>query len=410
MGSFKNINTNEVVKVMSETENQYVLDSGVKIDKQLFTQKYVSNDVEPTHVVESQNQAIIPQQPTQSQSNSVNADDFFNTITPIEGFEKIKTVNTTGMIDAPQRREGWIPDNIKDLEVENSDTHQIQQQTQQQTGTMSLEQQKQIMRENYNAAHSTQEQIQNQGYGNKPIDINDDQAIQEMMNKNITKKPLKQIDENGLTSEQEYIRQQQMELTGNDPFKDKIIKYRSQQGLNPNPIANPRPVQQQAVQQPIQQITSEEDEVIKMFKKFKRNYTIKIKFELKDKIGKPDFIQMMADGLDGDIIQFYTDELFRKFIGDIDDIKDDIYNQIYKKVYGHDRPTIEIDDIIEIDEESNEPENNDSTKEIVLIPGGKTKANKQKYKFVNNKGKIVEMLIESAQKKQYRPANKKDLK
>jgi Ca-activated chloride channel family protein len=39
-----------------------------------------------------------------------------------------------------------------------------------------------------------------------------------------------------------------------------------------------------------------------MFKKFKRNHPISIKFSLKDKIGKPEFIQMMVDGLDDSYI------------------------------------------------------------------------------------------------------------
>ena len=396
MGTFKNIDTNEIVRVMDETENQYILDSGLKMDKKLFVQKYVSNDVEPTQVVESNS----PTQQTQVQSppgtSEIDVSDFFNTTTPIEGVDSIKNINTSNMVDAPGKAPGWEPE-VKDLYKENS-AAQHQQPQQQQHGTMSIEQQKQIMKENYNSAHPIQ-QIQ-QGYGSEAVDINDDKAIDALMNQFVQQKPLKQIDENGLTSEQEYIRQQQLELSGVDPYADRIMKYRSKQGLNPNPIANPRPVQQQPTQQPITQ-NVEEDEVIKMFKKFKRNYNINIKFSIKDKIGKPEFVQMMADGLDGDIIEYYTNELFRKFLINIDDVKEDIYNQIYKKVYGHDKP-IEIEDHDEIEIKSGD--------EVVLIPGGKTKGGKQKYKFINDKGKVVEMLVKSGQKKQYKPATKKDLK
>jgi len=403
MGTFKNIATNETVKIISETENQYILDSGMKMDKKLFSQKYVSNESIPTPIVEATQTATQPT-PTIVDNGKVNVDDFFSKKPTIDGVENISKVDTSKLIDPPSKQPGWTP-TVKNLDTDNPTTI-INQGNQPE---LSLEQQKQILINNYNNSH----QGQQQGLiGSQNVDINDDAAIQQLIDQ--TKQPVKQvdIDENGLTKQQEYIRQQQIELTGVDPFKDKIIKYRAQFGLNPTPATNPKPINQVVPQTQVQingqQMTvNEEDEVIKMFKKFKRNHTISIKFSQKDKIGKPEFIQMMAEGLDGDIIQFYTDELFKKFISDIDAIKDDIYNQIYKKVYGVDKP-VEIEELIEI--KTNEELGITSGTEIELIPGDKTKAGKQKYKFINDKGKVVEMLVESATKKQYRPATKKDLK
>jgi len=404
MGTFKNIATNETVKIISETENQYILDSGMKMDKKLFSQKYVSNESMPTPIVEATTQPTA----TIVDNSKVDVDDFFSKTPTIEGVENITKVDTSKLIDPPSKQPGWTP-NVKNLDTDNPTTI-INQGNQPE---LSLEQQKQILINNYNNSH----QGQQQGLiGGKNVDINDDAAIQQLIDQ--TKQPVKQVDvdENGLTKQQEYIRQQQIELTGVDPFKDKIIKYRAQFGLNPTPATNPKPINQVVPQTQIngqQMLVSEEDEVIKMFKKFKRNHTITIKFSQKDKIGKPEFIQMMAEGLDGDIIQFYTDELFKKFISDIDAIKEDIYNQIYKKVYGVDKPKEEYSDLISeeiIDIKTNEELDIKSGTEIELIPGTKTKSGKQKYKFINNNGKLVEMLVESATKKQYRPATKKDLK
>ena len=413
MATFKNKDTNEIVRVMSEDENFYILDSGQKMDKKLFVQKYVSDDVEPAPIVDMNESAIQQPQVQQTQpSDTMNADDFFAAKPVISGTEKLKTVNTTNMVDLPQRGQGWTPDNIKDRSDGNSGSA-IQPN---QAGTLSVEQQKQILIENYNAQHkgNPEQQI----IGNQQIDINDDAAIDSMMNQMKPVVKPRTLNENGLTEAQEQMRQQQMELSDVDPYKDKITAYRAKMGYNPAPVAEPKIIQQPSQTQNTQQLqaVTEENEVIKMFKKFKRNYDINIKFSLKDKIGKPEFIQMMADGLDGDIIQFYTDELFTKFISDFDIIKEDIYNQIYKKVYDHDKP-IEIDEIDDVTNiflgtTNKTPiiETLKSGDEVILIPGGKTKAGKQKYKFINNKNKLIEMLIESAQKKEYRPATKKDLK
>jgi len=407
MSSFRNIHTNEIVRVLKEDENFYILDSGQKIDKKLFVQSYVSNDA----IIESQNQVesqqISSQTPTTSPTDEIDVNAFFAAKPIIEGTEKLKTVDTSKILDEPKRGQGWIPNNIKDLTQVNPTSPTMQ------TNSMSLEEQKRIMIENYNRQHQGQQG--QQIIGNKMIDPNDDVAVNQMLNQLKTPEPAIQLNENGLTEAQEIVRQQQIEVDGVDPFKDKIIAYRAKMGLDPLPVSNPKiiqpvqPVQQVQPQQNKSQVpyNHEEDEVIKMFKKFKRNHSISIKFSLKDKIGKPEFIQMMAEGLDGDIIQFYTDELFKKFISDIDSIKNDIYSQIYKKVYGVDKP-VEIEEIIE-----NKPPKESEIKsgtEIELIPGGKTKGGKQKYKFIDNKGKIVELLIDSAQKKQYKPATKKDIK
>jgi len=411
MSTFKNIHTNEIVRVMSEDDNFYILDSGQKIDKKLFVQSYVSNESSPTPIVESNQNTNQQTQPIHNQGNEVNVDDFFAAKPVISGADNLQKLDTSKIIDLPQRGQGWIPDNVKDLNTQNPSSSALQQP---QSGSLSIEQQKQILIDNYNAQH--QGQPGQQIIGSKTIDVNDDAAIDQMMNQVSPPKPTRQLNENGLTEAQEIMRQQQIELSGTDPYKDKIMQYRAKQGFNPTPVAEPKIIQQPTQANIQQPIVNEDDEVIKIFRRFKRIQPINIKFGLKDKIGKPELIEMMADGLDGDIIQFYTDEIFKKFISEIDDIKENIYKQIYKKVYGVDKPIEIIEEkkstmgleLVEV--KTNEELGIPSGTEIILIPGGKTKGGKQKYKFIDNKGKLVELLMESAQKKQYKPATKKDIK
>ena len=379
MSSFRNLDTNEIVRVMSEIENYYILDSGQRVDKKLFIQKYVSNDPEPTPIYENKTQAT--QTHAIDSTSTVDVESFFSKQPIIEGLDtslkNIENLNTSNIVDKT-KQEGWVPD-VKNLETNNTITQ------------TTVEAEKEALRQKHNLGTTT-------------IDINDPNAVNNLLNQ--PKQPSKIINENGLTEAQELARRNQIELTGKDPFKDKIAKFRLEQGLTPEAAINPK-----QINEPIQTLDTKntEDEVIKIFKKIKRNHNIKIKYNISDKIADPDFIKMMVDNLDGDIIQYYTDEIYIKFIKNIDKLKKTIYNQVEKEIYGNDIPKKNIkndtNDTIEISKPSKK-----KSKEIVLIPGKKTKAGKQKYKFINDNGKIVELLVETAQKKQFKPATKKDLK
>lgn len=365
--SFKNIDTNEVVRIITETENHFVLDSGQKWDKKLFVQKYVANmKPAPTYsenVIQEQVQQTLP-------SDTVDVNSFFSTTTPIEGLEEgiknIDKVDSSKVLEIT-KNEGWVP-KVKDLEKEDHQT-QINENI---MTPVSLEQEKEMLRQR----HNKQEEFK------------------------------RKLNENGLTVAQETTRQQQIELTGEDPYKTKITKYRSNQGLNPNAIDNPQMIDS-PTDEKITNYQSQDYEVIKIFKKFKKTHNFKTKISIAEKIADPEFIKMMIENLDGDIIQYYTDVIYEKIISDTDKLKENIYNQIYKHIFGINKPVIETE--IEEIKDTKEKENK-TIKKIVLIPGGKTSAGKQKYKFINNKGKVVNMLIESAQKKQYKPAVNKDLK
>jgi len=393
MIKFKNINTGEIVSVLNQEDNFYVLNSGQRIDKTLFLSGYTPIETNTLNEIQSQNMTqpnnqVATQQVIQQPSSSINPDDFFATKPSIQGADKIKNFNTQNMVDVPKGQETTV------TYIDDGETNE----------TPALKQRKQELIKQYNTNVTTTEKNVNSGFGSSNIDINDDVAIKKLMNQSKPNIPERQLNENGLTKQQEFLRQQQIELTGNDPMKDKINKFRSERGLNPTPIMNTDSINTIQQQQPQQsQQIQQEDEVIRMYRKFKRNTIINLTLKIKDKIGKPEFIQMMAEGLDGDIIQFYTDEIINKYLGNVASIREDIYNQIYKKVYGVDKP-IDVEEPIDVEDEIKEGT------EVTLIPGKKTAAGKQKYKFINDKKNIVELTIKSATDKGFTPATKKDIK
>jgi len=187
--------------------------------------------------------------------------------------------------------------------------------------------------------------------------------------------------------------------------------------MNSQPVNNPKAIDD--MEKPIENNTNTvinnnvsrynepEDPTTALFRKFKRNHNITINLKIKDKISKPDFIKVMADGLDGDIIQYYTNEIYKSFLTDTNLLKDNIYNQIFKDVYGCLPNDIKDDNDDNIDDMV--VNNNRLKKEdvIILIPGKQTKTGERTYKYINDKGKVVDMIPKLAEEKGYKPAIKK---
>jgi hypothetical protein len=423
MSQFMQVDTKEIVRIVSETGNFLTLNNGTKIDKQLFSQKYAalpSSDatINPQDFMNQKTNINVnppknQYQPTNdgivSPTGVIDPEDFlYSPSLKVDGLENIQKIDTSKHIDIPDEQ-GRVQ--IRDLLKDDS--------TIQQLVPNSLEQKKALL-EKY--AHQTQ---QGPGYVNE----NDPAAIDTLMKS--YQQPQKQtiLNENGLTEHQERMRQQHMELkNGEDPYAEKIKKYRLSKGLPPQPVANPQivvqPQQTENFSQP-QMVQQVEDPTTALFRKFKRNHNLTVSLKIKDKISKPDFIKVMADGLDGDIIQYYTDQIFNSFVSDPQKIKDDIYNQVFKNVYGCLPTEMENDD----DDDDYEDENkttlpkvdpskvrklnegvDEKEKAIILIPGKPTKTGKITFKYINKGGKVVDMIPETAEKKGYKPATKKDLK
>lgn len=426
MSQFMHVETKEIVKVMNDNGKFYTLNNGVKMDKHLFSQQYAPmvNDSDNNSMnaeafmntktnisVNPQNNVVtqVNETYTNTDATPVDAIDFLNSPGGnVHGIEDIKNLDPSKII-GPKKGEERI---VRDLSQEESAI---------QTTNQSMQDQRQILLEK----HKNMGQIQVE----TDVDLNDPASLDNMMRKLEKPAPRRPINENGLSDIQENMRQQQIELTGEDPYAEKIKKYRSSKGLHIEPVRNPKmtndtiediqPVQNEQQTTQTQQV---EDPTTALFKKFKRNHKLVINLKIKDKISKPDFIKVMADGLEGDIIQYYADEIFRKFLNDFNGIKTEIYNQIYEKVYGCLPEIEEIEDeevtigslkigldLVKV-KTNKELGIGNEEKVLIMIPGKPTKTNKPTFKYINGKGKVVDMIPLSAEKKGYQPATKKDLK
>jgi hypothetical protein len=433
---YKNIETGEIVKIMSENDKFYTLNNSMKIDKQLFAKKYsiinvggttgVREEINPDDFLNQRTniQTSKPKIPNVIQnpiinegvvSETIDPIDFLNTTPAIDGVDSIKNIDTSRMVDAP-----------------NSQTRQIIDRTQEQIAPVqnsNMEEEKKRLLEKYNI-----QQNQSQGIGSQQIDENNPEAVDTIIKQNqpvVEKQP---VNENGLTEYQESFRQQQIELTGTDPYAQKVAKYREQQRKNniyntanesiklnndsqSTKNENTQPVTQQPVQtENTQTIVQQEpnDPVYSFFKSAKRNHDMKVKLEIDTKIGKPEFIKMMSENLDGDFIKYYAEDILKELLSDVQKIEKIIYDQVYKEIYGKQKVQKEQKNertipIVPKDQRSQLNEGVDKEEVIVLLPGKKTKAGKQTFKFINDKGNVVDMLPETAEKKGYKPA-KKDLK
>ena len=103
---------------------------------------------------------------------------------------------------------------------------------------------------------------------------------------------------------------------------------------------NIQPVQQQTqtvYQQPIQVV---EDPIITMFKNVKRSKDFSISLEIKNKIPRPDFIEMMEDSYNTSIIDFLAAEFTDNLLKNPQIIEDMIKQKIKELVYG-----VEVKDV-----------------------------------------------------------------
>jgi len=99
-----------------------------------------------------------------------------------------------------------------------------------------------------------------------------------------------------------------------------------------------RPVEStQQVSQPQQQIQQQMDPTQMMFKTFKRNHNIKINVEFTDKIGKPDFIKLMMENMDGDIVLFYKQLIIENIRNNFKVIEDEVEKQIRLEIFGDEK-------------------------------------------------------------------------
>lgn len=95
---------------------------------------------------------------------------------------------------------------------------------------------------------------------------------------------------------------------------------------------DPQPVQQPVSQPVYTQV--QEDPIITMFKNVKRSKDFSISLEIKNKIPRPDFIEMMEDSYNTSIIDFLAAEFTDNLLRNPQVIEDMIRQKIKEVVYG----------------------------------------------------------------------------
>ena len=96
-----------------------------------------------------------------------------------------------------------------------------------------------------------------------------------------------------------------------------------------------REVQEEYIQ-PVQRVEVE-DPIVRMFKGVKRIVDFNISLDIKNKIPRLDFIEMMEDSYETSIIDFLAEEFTNELLRNPDTIKDMIKSKIHTLVYGEDK-------------------------------------------------------------------------
>lgn len=222
----------------------------------------------------------------------------------------------------------------------------------------------------------------------------DDEAYKDLVNKAKTPPPVQQKppqppkDEKILEIEQLY-EDEKMAYGDEEAIKRKESRLKR---LNVNTSTQETVNVSKGLEQPIEPI-QQMDPSQMMFKSFKRNHDIKISLEFNNKIGNPDFIKMMMENIDGDIIAFYKDIITKDIMDNFFKVEDEVEKQLKEIIFGEPKKT------------KRKPRKT-PTKKVVedkLIPGRVTKTGKQTYKYIDEGGKVKELLPETAEERGLKP-------
>ena len=136
-----------------------------------------------------------------------------------------------------------------------------------------------------------------------------------------------------------------------------------------------------------------------MFSTFKRKHPITVNVEFTDLIGEPDFVKLMVENMDGDIVGYYKKKVMENIMKDLSKIEISVEEKIKSEIFGD----TEIEPVVNFKPEPELIEKVKNTMKKELIPGGTTKTGKQKYKYVDDKGNVKELLPSTAKSKGYEP-------
>lgn len=289
------------ITIIEDKESFYKLSDGQMIKKDVFPKYYMP---------------IMNESFTSNQNNDViNPDSFFNT-SHIVSVEKIKSIDTSKLDDIKQE-----PSIVKNT------TNQI-------TSTRTFNNDNNDLVKpapsNITIPNNT-----NTDVSQYKVYDNDDDAYNDFIQKSKNVQQPQIINQQKIDNEKALydinilFEDEKMAYGLDEAIKRKETRLKK---LNITPVDNNVQNNVQNNQQHIIQKELDPSEI--MFKTFKRNHDISINLTIKDKIGKPEFVRMMMENIEGDIIKYYKTLIMNNILNNIKYIEDEVEKNLKYEIFG----------------------------------------------------------------------------
>ena len=76
------------------------------------------------------------------------------------------------------------------------------------------------------------------------------------------------------------------------------------------------------------------EESFKFFKGFKKNHKVTIELSFDEYIADPEFLKMMMNNFEADVIKYYTSEIFKNIANNPQKVEEEIYKQLEEMIIG----------------------------------------------------------------------------
>ena len=329
MSKYFNVNNpNNIVTITLDHGNFYQLSDGNMIKKDTFESKYqpILEGFEYEMTQEKSQQII--------NSDFIDPELFLNTATPIintTDLNKLKNVNTENLPEVNDFNRITVVNKADGIQT--SESHGFNE------NLITPIDPKDIIIPNNTKTDVSQYKVYE----------NDDEAYNDFINKTQSDVPKSQPQQtsNNTQSQIDEI---------NNFFEDEKMIYgieeatkRKTKRLNrlyniPDTMDN-KQENDIKITQTITQKLPQMDPFTMMFSTFKRNHEVVFNIQFKDKIANPEFIKMMMENMDGDIVGFYKNKIVDNIMKNISIIEDVVENEL-KKLIG-DEQKIEEENIQE---------------------------------------------------------------
>lgn len=375
-------NPKQIVTIVEDKDKFYELSDGNMIKKDTFMQKY-----QP--VLDDVNESIST--PTPMSDNELDPSSFFKKTSLSD--DVINTIKQTDSSKVPD-----VNDAVRS-EVKRSGENRVSESAQQ----------------NYN--ESLVKQVEGPDIPNNTnTDVsqykvydNDEDAYDDFVNKNKpASQPQQQIDVKEQKMQIERLFDDEKMTFGEEEAitrrSKRLLKLKPDVTEQPKELDNLNPTNVQQPSQPTQLSPIE-----LMFSTFKRKHPITINVSFDDLIGEPEFVKLMVENMDGDIVGYYKKKVMENIMKDLSVIEKAVELKIKEEIFGKDGLVDEEKYIEKSKENLKNLKESGKIKNLFedkLILGGQTASGKQKYKYVDKNGNIKEVLPGTAKNKGYEPYKK----